>query len=75
MVSIAPQTTKPRAARDVADVVVEALRVRRGTNLVLDELDLTVRAGSVTGLLGPSGCGKTTVIRAIVGVQIAESGR
>ena len=31
-------------------------------------------AGSVTGLLGPSGSGKSTLIRAIVGVQIIESG-
>jgi ABC-2 type transport system ATP-binding protein len=30
--------------------------------------------GAVTGLLGPSGTGKTTLIRAIVGVQIIESG-
>jgi len=28
----------------------------------------------VTGLLGPSGSGKTTLIRAVVGVQIVESG-
>jgi ABC-2 type transport system ATP-binding protein len=28
----------------------------------------------ITGLLGPSGCGKTTLMRAIVGVQIVESG-
>jgi ABC-2 type transport system ATP-binding protein len=33
-----------------------------------------VDAGVVTGLLGPSGSGKTTLMRAIVGVQIVESG-
>jgi len=57
-----------------ADIVIEGLRVRRGDRLVLDDLALSVRAGSVTGLLGPSGSGKTTLIRAIVGVQIIESG-
>nr|MBA2464538.1 ABC transporter ATP-binding protein [Nocardioidaceae bacterium] len=30
--------------------------------------------GQVTGLLGPSGCGKSTLMRALVGVQIVESG-
>ena len=30
--------------------------------------------GEITGLLGPSGCGKSTLMRAIVGVQIVESG-
>ena len=33
-----------------------------------------MRTGSVTGLLGPSGSGKTTLMRAIVGVQVVESG-
>jgi ABC-2 type transport system ATP-binding protein len=50
------------------------LRVRRGGNVVLDNLSLEVPAGSVTGLLGPSGSGKSTLIRSIVGVQIVEGG-
>jgi ABC-2 type transport system ATP-binding protein len=57
-----------------ADVVVESLRIRRGGRLNIDDLTLTVPAGAITGLLGPSGSGKTTLIRAIVGVQIVESG-
>ena len=49
--------------------------MRRGGNLVLPGLSLTVKPGQTTGLLGPSGCGKTTLLRAIVGVQIVESGQ
>ena len=55
-------------------IVVENLRIRRGGVIVLDELSLSVAAGRVAGLLGPSGSGKTTLMRAIVGVQIVESG-
>jgi ABC-2 type transport system ATP-binding protein len=55
-------------------VSVERLRVRRGGRVVLPDLSLDVRTGSVTGLLGPSGSGKTTLMRAIVGVQVVESG-
>lgn len=55
-------------------IEIRNLRVRRGGRLVLDSLTLDVSAGSVTGLLGPSGSGKSTLIRAIVGVQIVESG-
>ncbi len=62
------------AAGQRADVVVDHLRVSRGGRRVLDDMSLTIRAGSVTGLLGPSGCGKTTLIRSIVGMQIVESG-
>ncbi|HEY5479476.1 MAG TPA: ATP-binding cassette domain-containing protein, partial [Gaiellaceae bacterium] len=55
-------------------IVVESLRIRRGGVIVLDDLALSVASGKVTGLLGPSGSGKTTLMRAIVGVQIVESG-
>jgi|SRR5829696_5024006 len=55
-------------------IEVSGLRVRRGGNLVLPDLSLTVEGGQTTGLLGPSGCGKTTLLRSIVGVQIVEAG-
>jgi ABC-2 type transport system ATP-binding protein len=55
-------------------IEISGLRVRRGDNLVLPDLSLTVEPGSVTALLGPSGCGKTTLMRSIVGVQIIEGG-
>jgi phosphate transport system ATP-binding protein len=34
-----------------------------GTNKVLHQVDLDMRAGEVTALIGPSGCGKSTFIR------------
>ena len=55
-------------------IEISGLRVRRGDNLALPDLSLSVEAGSVTALLGPSGCGKTTLMRSIVGVQITEGG-
>ena len=56
-------------------IAVHALRIRRGGNLVLPGIDLTIARGRLTGLLGPSGSGKTTLMRCIVGVQIVDSGR
>src|ERR671914_1270745 len=53
---------------------IRDLLVRRGGRLVLPGISLAVRRGVVTGLLGPSGSGKSTLMRAIVGVQIVESG-
>jgi ABC-2 type transport system ATP-binding protein len=57
------------AAISVRDLVVE-----RGGTCVLPGISLEVARGVVTGLLGPSGSGKSTLLRAIVGVQIVESG-
>jgi ABC-2 type transport system ATP-binding protein len=60
----------------MADAVrVEELRVVRGGRPVLPGISCSVARGRVTGLLGPSGSGKTTLMRAIVGVQVVESGR
>ena len=55
-------------------IEVDSLRVIRGGNVVLPNLSLTMYPGEITGLLGPSGCGKSTLMRAIVGVQVVESG-
>jgi len=51
-----------------------ALAVRRGGQVILDDLTFSVGRGQVTGLLGPSGCGKTTLMRVLVGVQVITAG-
>jgi ABC-2 type transport system ATP-binding protein len=55
-------------------IVVDALRVVRGSREVLPGISLSVSAGQVVGLLGPSGGGKTTLLRCIVGVQVLAGG-
>jgi phosphate transport system ATP-binding protein len=42
---------------------IEKLCFYFGDNKVLKEIDLPVRANSITSLIGPSGCGKTTLLR------------
>jgi len=58
----------------VSAVAITELRVVRGGRCVLEAISCEIAAGSVTGLLGPSGCGKSTLMRAIVGVQVIQSG-
>ncbi|XP_069115666.1 ABC transporter G family member 20-like isoform X2 [Argopecten irradians] len=41
---------------------------------VLQSLSMTVRRGTIYGLLGPSGCGKTTLLRCIVGRLLVDQG-
>ena len=45
-----------------------------GRLAALDGVDLTVGANEFVTLLGPSGCGKTTLLRAISGFEVLDSG-
>jgi NitT/TauT family transport system ATP-binding protein len=42
---------------------------------VLDEFNLSVRAGEFVSLIGPSGCGKTTALRIVAGLLPQSSGQ
>ena len=50
-------------------------RLRGGSTLALDGLDLTVPQGGVFGFLGPNGAGKTTTIRCLLGLVRPTAGR
>jgi len=43
-------------------IEVRGLRKSYGEKVVLDDVDLTVSAGTVTAMLGPNGAGKTTTV-------------
>jgi iron(III) transport system ATP-binding protein len=42
---------------------------------ILRNIDLSLAAGELVGLLGPSGCGKTTLLRLIAGFERPSRGR
>ena len=55
-------------------IVIDDLKVTRGSRRGLKGVSISLEKGSITGLLGPSGSGKSTLIRSIAGVQKVESG-
>ena len=49
-------------------------RLRGGTTVAVDGLDLIVEGGGVYGFLGPNGSGKTTTIRCLLGLGRPSQG-
>ena len=58
--------------RDV--VTVRGLRKTYGARVVVDGLDLDVRAGEIVGLIGANGAGKTTTVECIQGLRRPDAG-
>ncbi|SBN61614.1 ABC-2 type transport system ATP-binding protein [Curtobacterium sp. 9128] len=54
-------------------IAVRSLHRRQGT-FALHDVDVTVPAGLVTGLVGPNGAGKTTLVKSILGLVGTDSG-
>ena len=54
---------------------IENLKKAYGDNVVIDGLNLEVRAGEVIVVIGPSGCGKSTLLRCINALEDIQGGR
>ncbi|HOO46771.1 MAG TPA: ATP-binding cassette domain-containing protein [Deltaproteobacteria bacterium] len=52
----------------------EKLTKYYGDLCAVDQIDLDIRKGEITGLLGPNGAGKTTTLRMITGYLLPTSG-
>lgn len=53
---------------------LNAVQQTYGEHVVINDLSLRLRAGSIGCLLGPSGCGKTTALRCIAGFESISAG-
>ncbi|MEJ2667457.1 MAG: ABC transporter ATP-binding protein [Deinococcales bacterium] len=60
-------TTATEAAQP-GTVTLEGVRVRLGGEAILDDVELTIRAGATVLLRGPNGAGKSTLLRAMAGL-------
>ena len=55
-------------------IAATGLRKAFGDKIVLDGIDLDVRAGTVFSLLGPNGAGKTTTVNVLTTLMKADGG-
>ncbi|MFD4026810.1 ABC transporter ATP-binding protein [Streptomyces sp. NPDC058576] len=70
---LAPTPSASAEASEAA-VRVEGLTRAFDGRAVIDDLDLTLKAGEFTVLLGRSGCGKSTLLRVLAGLDREISG-
>ncbi|MBX3062166.1 MAG: ABC transporter ATP-binding protein [Anaerolineae bacterium] len=59
----------------MAEIIIENAVKRFGKFVAIDNVSLTIHDQEFVVLLGPSGCGKTTLLRAVAGLGMLDSGR
>ena len=55
-------------------LTVKNLTKMFGTNVVLDNISLTIEEGKTTVIIGPSGCGKTVLVKHLIALLRPNSG-
>ena len=58
----------------MAALVIDGLTKRYGDRDALSDVTLTIRAGSIHGLVGPNGSGKTTLLRSVLRLVRPDTG-
>jgi multiple sugar transport system ATP-binding protein len=59
----------------MSEIKIEQVTKKYGNFVAVDNVSLTIEDQEFMVLLGPSGCGKTTLLRAVAGLGMADSGR
>ena len=58
----------------MTDLSGSRIRISAGSRILVDGVDITAPAGTVTALLGPNGAGKSTLLRSLAAVARPEAG-
>jgi len=72
--ALVPASGRPAADEGIPRVAITNLSKTFGRTKVLSEVNLTVMAGEIHGLLGQNGSGKSTLIKVLSGLHRADSG-
>lgn len=55
-------------------IEIKGLTKLYGTQKALDNVNLTIKSGQITGLLGPNGAGKSTLMKILTGSLLPDKG-
>jgi ABC-2 type transport system ATP-binding protein len=64
----------PLSSDSALAVETYSLRKRFGRRTAVDDLTMSVPAGTIAGFIGPNGAGKTTTLRLLVGLVRPDAG-
>ena len=56
-------------------IAARDLSIRLGGRVILDDVNVEIRAGEIVTIVGPNGSGKSTFLRALIGAIAPSSGR
>src|ERR1700761_8057686 len=68
-------TPTPRSTTSRPALKVEALSKSFASTAAVRDVSLTVKAGSIHGLVGPNGSGKSTILRSVLGLVWPDAGQ
>jgi len=60
----------------MSEIVISLRNITKkfGKQTVLNQIDFKIPRGRIIGLIGPSGAGKSTIIKIILGMEVADTG-
>jgi ABC-type branched-subunit amino acid transport system ATPase component/ABC-type branched-subunit amino acid transport system permease subunit len=64
----------PKIIKGATLLDVKAALMQFGGLKALDKIDLTVKAGTIHGLIGPNGSGKSTMMNVLTGIYVPTAG-
>jgi manganese/iron transport system ATP-binding protein len=68
------EVSAPAAPTAPAAILLEDVSAAYNDRIVLADVDLAIRPGSLTSIVGPNGAGKSTLLKLIAGVMPARTG-
>ena len=63
-----PESPSPRTAQTILPAELEGVVYEADAKRLIDDVDLTLGAGSITVLMGPNGAGKSLLLRLMHGL-------
>jgi len=72
-----PVQSQPTSSLSLSTHDLELVNIVKhyGVLTVLDNINLSIKAGEFVAIMGPSGCGKTTLLQVIAGLKEVSSGQ